>query len=55
MVIEFKEGQLPEGPPENAKIPKSGLIRLVTATGLRLESEKPDLPPYQSLLTFRKP
>jgi ubiquinone/menaquinone biosynthesis C-methylase UbiE len=55
VVVEFKEGPLPEGPPEQAKIPKAELIRLVTATGLRLESEKLDLLPYQSLLTFRKP
>ena len=55
VLVEFKEGQLPEGPPENAKIPKAELIRSVIAAGLKLESEKPDLLPYQSFLTFRKP
>lgn len=55
VVVEFKEGRLPEGPPENAKIPRADLIRLVTAAGLTLEAEKPDLLPYQSFLVFRKP
>jgi SAM-dependent methyltransferase len=55
VMVEFKEGRLPEGPPENAKISSTELIRLVTAAGLTLEGEKPDLLPYQSFLTFRKP
>lgn len=55
VMIEFKEGRLPEGPPENAKIPRAQLIRLVTAAGLTLESEKPNLLPYQAFLAFRKP
>jgi SAM-dependent methyltransferase len=54
-LIEFKEGNLPEGPPESAKIPRSELVRLVTASGLMLESEKGDLLPYQTFLVFRKP
>jgi SAM-dependent methyltransferase len=55
VVIEFKEGRLPEGPPENAKIPRAELVRLLTGAGLILEGEKPDLLPYQLFLVLRKP
>ncbi len=54
VLIEFKEGKLPEGPPESVKIPRSGLIELVSRAGLALEGEKPDLLPYQVFLVFRK-
>ena len=54
-LIEFKEGQLPEGPPESAKIPRAELVRLVTQAGLTLESEPKQLLPYQVFLVFRKP
>jgi len=55
VLIEFKEGKLPEGPPESAKIPRDQLIKLVTAAGLVLDGEKPDLLPYQTFMAFRKP
>jgi len=55
VLIEFKEGELPEGPPEAVKIPRARLIELVTQTGLRLESERDTLLPYQTFLVFRKP
>jgi SAM-dependent methyltransferase len=54
VLIEFKEGKLPEGPPEAAKIPRKQLIELMSQAGLPLESEKPDLLPYQVFLVFRK-
>jgi SAM-dependent methyltransferase len=54
-LIEFKEGDLPEGPPEAAKIPRAELVKLVTAAGLALEREQADLLPYQTFLVFRKP
>ena len=54
VLVEFKEGQLPEGPPESAKLPRRTLLQLVTQAGLRFETEKPDLLPYQSFLVFRK-
>ena len=53
-LIEFKEGKLPEGPPESAKIPRAELVRLLTAAGLALDGEKADLLPYQTFLVFRK-
>jgi SAM-dependent methyltransferase len=55
VVIEFKEGPLPEGPPESAKIPKAELVRQVTAAGFQLEREQPNLLPYQHFLVFRRP
>jgi ubiquinone/menaquinone biosynthesis C-methylase UbiE len=54
VLIEFKEGNLPEGPPESAKIPRKQLLELVQAAGLRFESEQADLLPYQGFLVFRK-
>jgi len=55
VLVEFKEGKLPEGPPEGMKIPRAQLIALVTGAGLVLDSEKPELLPYQTFLVFRKP
>jgi 2-polyprenyl-3-methyl-5-hydroxy-6-metoxy-1,4-benzoquinol methylase len=54
VLIEFKEGNLPEGPPEAVKIPRKHLIELVSQAGLSLEAEKADLLPYQLFLVFRK-
>ena len=54
VLVEFKEGKLPEGPPEAVKIPRRQLIELVSQAGLPLESEKADLLPYQVFLVFRK-
>ena len=54
-LIEFKEGALPEGPPESMKIPRAELIALATGAGLTLDGEKPELLPYQTFLVFRRP
>jgi ubiquinone/menaquinone biosynthesis C-methylase UbiE len=54
-LIEFKEGSLPEGPPERAKIPRAQLVALVSGAGLSLVGEQRDLLPYQTFLLFRKP
>jgi SAM-dependent methyltransferase len=54
VLVEFKEGKLPEGPPEAVKIPRRQLIELVSQAGLPLESEKADLLPCQVFLVFRK-
>jgi SAM-dependent methyltransferase len=54
-LLEFKEGPLPEGPPETAKIAKAELVAQVTRAGLRLQADHPDLLPYQSFLVFQKP
>jgi 2-polyprenyl-3-methyl-5-hydroxy-6-metoxy-1,4-benzoquinol methylase len=55
VLIEFKEGKLPEGPPEGAKIPRAELVSLATGARLVLAKEHEGLLPYQVFLEFRKP
>lgn len=55
VLIEFKEGDLPQGPPESMKIPRDKIIELGTRAGLTLVSEEPELLPYQVYLVFEKP
>jgi hypothetical protein len=55
VVIEFKQGQLPEGPPENMKIAKGLLLKLLEQAGFVLQSDREDLLPYQTFLTFSRP
>jgi ubiquinone/menaquinone biosynthesis C-methylase UbiE len=55
VVIEFKEGPLPQGPPEAMKIPRARLVAQVEAAGFRLAAEDAALLPYQRLLTFTRP
>jgi SAM-dependent methyltransferase len=54
-LVEFKEGKLPEGPPESVKIPKAELMAMVERAGLELLADRPKLLPYQYFLVFRKP
>jgi len=54
VVVEFKEGDLPEGPPKAAKIARAEIVALATGTGLQLVDEKADLLAYQTFLVFRK-
>ena len=53
-LVEFKEGKLPEGPPEAVKLSRAQLVALATSAGLALDRDKPDLLPYQTFLVFRK-
>jgi SAM-dependent methyltransferase len=53
-LVEFKEGKLPEGPPEAVKLSRAQLVTLATDAGLVLDGEKPNLLPYQTFLVFRK-
>jgi len=55
VVIEFKEGDLPEGPPAAAKIPRKKLIAMITENNFKLEMDKSDFLPYQEFLIFIKP
>lgn len=55
VVVEFKEGKLPEGPPESVKIPKAKLVSMLQEVGFKLVSDEPDLLPYQTFLAFEKP
>jgi len=54
-LVEFKEGKLPEGPPESMKLPRAELLRLGAEAGFVLREEKTDLLPYQTFLVFAKP
>jgi 2-polyprenyl-3-methyl-5-hydroxy-6-metoxy-1,4-benzoquinol methylase len=54
-LLEFKEGDLPEGPPAAAKIPRAELMRLTQGAGLVLAKDHGDLLPYQVFLEFKKP
>ena len=55
VLIEFKEGKLPEGPPESVKLSRKQLLELMGQAGLVVEAEKADVLPYQVFLVFRKP
>jgi SAM-dependent methyltransferase len=55
VLIEFKQGKLPQGPPEKLKIPRAKLLSLATFAGLVLDTEKPKLLPHQTFMVFRKP
>lgn len=55
VVLEFREGELPKGPPPAMKIPKAEILELLEAAGLALAEENPDLLPYQYYLVFEKP
>jgi SAM-dependent methyltransferase len=54
-LIEFREGDLPEGPPAAAKIPRAELLRLATAAGFALAADHGELLPHQVFFEFKKP
>lgn len=54
ILIEFKEGQLPEGPPEQIKIPRKEIISEFVNAGFRKISEDNKLLPYQTFIVFEK-
>ncbi len=55
VLVEFKEGELPQGPPPGAKIPRAQLLELGAKAGLVLKAAPKELLPYQVLLVFEKP
>jgi len=54
VLIEFKEGDLPAGPPSSLKIPKGEMVSLLEAAGLKLTEEKTGLLPYQYFFVFER-
>ena len=52
VLIEFKSGNLSEGPPEHVKIPKAELIDLLQGAGFTFKESKAKLLPYQEFLVF---
>ena len=55
VLVEFKAGKLPEGPPEAIKVPKAVLVALVQEAGFRLKRDEAKVLPYQEYLIFEKP
>lgn len=55
VLIDFKEGDLPEGPPEKIKVPKVEVIRMCKEAGFTLKEDRSDLLPYQEFLAFERP
>ncbi len=53
-VVEFKEGPLPQGPPEGAKLARATVLARMAAAGFALVSEDRELLPYQVLFVFRR-
>ena len=55
VIVEFKEGDLPQGPPAAVKWKRDDVVRVVTAAGFAKTHEDTELLPYQYVLTFRRP
>ncbi|MAE70411.1 MAG: SAM-dependent methyltransferase [Gemmatimonadetes bacterium] len=53
-LIEFREGELPQGPPEAMKISRPEILRLMNGAGFRLVSDHVDVLPYQHFLVFER-
>ncbi len=53
-MIEFHEGDIPQGPPESAKIPKDKIISYAQEAGLKLNREIENILPYQVFFEFTK-
>ena len=54
IVIEFKEGDLPQGPPAAVKIPKRKLINMILEHNFKLDRDKAHFLPYQEFIIFSK-
>ncbi len=54
-LLEFKEGKLEVGPPEEEKLPRAELLAIAQRHGLTLSEDHPDVVPTQHFLVFRKP
>jgi SAM-dependent methyltransferase len=54
VLVEFKEGELPEGPPAALKISRDDMLALLRDLGFTFVSEDNGLLPYQGFLVFRK-
>jgi len=54
VLIEFKEGKLPEGPPEDIKISLEKMISITSNAGFVKLKQNVDLLPYQYYLEFKK-
>ena len=55
VLVEFREGPLPEGPPESVKLPHAAVLDLVAGAGFEIVEYRLDFLPYQTFTVFRKP
>ncbi len=54
ILIDFREGDLPEGPPELIKVPKAEVVQMCKQAGFRLQEDRSELLPHQNYLVFVK-
>jgi SAM-dependent methyltransferase len=54
VLVEFKEGPLPQGPPASLKLSRAQMLDLARGAGLTLTAEQPTLLPYQTYLVFQR-
>jgi ubiquinone/menaquinone biosynthesis C-methylase UbiE len=54
ILIEFREGELPQGPPEKMKITSREMLTLMTVAGFTLIKKDSTLLPYQNYFEFEK-
>jgi ubiquinone/menaquinone biosynthesis C-methylase UbiE len=54
ILIEFREGDLPQGPPEKMKITSKEMLALMTGAGFTLIKKDSTMLPYQNYFEFEK-
>lgn len=54
VLVEFREGDLPQGPPASLKVTRKELTEAAQAAGFALQREDSTLLPYQYLLVFQR-
>jgi ubiquinone/menaquinone biosynthesis C-methylase UbiE len=54
ILIEFREGELPQGPPEKMKISSKEMLSVVSGAGFTLIKKDSTLLPYQNYFEFKK-
>jgi hypothetical protein len=54
VLIEFREGDIPKGPPASIKISSREIISLMEKAGFHLVKQDMKLLPYQNYFEFRK-
>lgn len=54
VLVEFRMGELPVGPPDEMRIPAPELVHLAKSAGFELVREDTELLPYQTLMVFRR-
>jgi ubiquinone/menaquinone biosynthesis C-methylase UbiE len=53
-IIDFKKGDLPQGPPDEMKLSADEVVEEMKKAGYRVDRRDEKLLPYQYLLTFKK-